>query len=108
MGDSAMNGTASRKKELSKRDKKPSTYRRVVTANLNKKSVVQSDEALPAYEFKTAPGYEHTLVWVNPATPDLTKQQRLDRYPDSLVPGPGGTRSKFSQIHLPDNATYQD
>ncbi len=44
---------------------KPSTYRRVVTMNVNGKSVVQSDEPLPTYEFKTVPGYEHTLLWVN-------------------------------------------
>jgi hypothetical protein len=95
MGDSVMNGTASKKKELSKRDKKPSTYRRVVTANVDEKSVVQSDQALSAYEFKAVPGYEHTLVWVNPATPDLSKQQKFDSYPDSLVPGPGGTSLHF-------------
>jgi hypothetical protein len=33
----------------------------VVTENVNGKAVVQSDEPLPAYEFKTVPGYEHTL-----------------------------------------------
>jgi mannose-6-phosphate isomerase-like protein (cupin superfamily) len=101
-----MNRTASRKKETAKRDKKPGTYRRIVTANVNKKSVVQSDEALPAYEFKTVPGYEHTLVWVNPATPDLTKQQRLDSYPDSLVPGPGGTSLHF--VTFPPGSAFAD
>jgi hypothetical protein len=61
-----MNGRASRKKELSKRAEKPSTYRRLVTENVNGKAVVQSDEPLLAYEFKTVRGYEHTLIWVNP------------------------------------------
>jgi mannose-6-phosphate isomerase-like protein (cupin superfamily) len=86
-----MNGTASKKRELSKRSKKPHRYRRIVTVNANGKAVIQSDEPLPAYEFKTVPGYEHTLIWVNAATPDLSKEQRFDRYPDSVVPGPGGT-----------------
>jgi hypothetical protein len=26
---------------------------------------VQSDEHMQAYEFKTVPGYEHTLIWIN-------------------------------------------
>lgn len=90
-----MNGRASSKKELSKRDEKPATYRRVVTELSNGKAVVQSDEPLPAYEFKTVPGYEHTLIWVNPTIPDLSKEQRFDRYPDSVVPGPGGTSLHF-------------
>jgi hypothetical protein len=34
-----------------------------------------------AYEFKSGPDYEHTLVWVNPVTPDLREEQRFDRYP---------------------------
>jgi hypothetical protein len=53
------------------------THRRVVTGNLNGKSVVQSDERLPAYAFE---GYEHTLFWVNPTTPDLNREQTFDRY----------------------------
>ena len=57
-----MNGTASNKRESSKPGKKPSTYRRIVTGNVNGKAVVQSDEPLLAYEFKTVPGYEHTLI----------------------------------------------
>ena len=90
-----MSERASRKKELSKHGEKPSTYRRVVTANVNGNSVVQSDESLLAYEFKTVPGYEHTLIWVNTTTPDLRQEQRFDRYPDSVVPGPGGTSFHF-------------
>lgn len=101
-----MNGTASTKKELSKRDKKPSAYRRIVTQNLNGKSVVQSDEPMPAYEFKTVPGYEHTLIWVTPATPDLSKQQRLDSYPASVVPGPGGTSLHF--VTFPPGSVFAD
>ena len=50
---------------------------------------------MQAYQFKTVPGYEHTLIWVNAATPDLSKEQRFDRYPDSVVPGPGGTSLHF-------------
>jgi hypothetical protein len=90
-----MNRTASKKRELRKRGQKPRIYRRIVTGNVNGKAIVQSDEPLPAYEFKTVPGYEHTLVWVNPTTPDLSAEQRFDRYPDSVVPGPGGTSLHF-------------
>jgi hypothetical protein len=90
-----MNGRASRKKEFSKRGENPSTYRRVVTANANGKSAVQSDGPLLAYEFKTVSGYEHTLIGVNPEIPDLRKEQSFDRYPDSIVPGPGGTSLHF-------------
>src|SRR6202051_1877321 len=90
-----MNETISNKTELSKRDKKSSTYRRVVTGNVNGKSTFQSDEQMKAYQFKTVPGYEHTLIWVNAAIPDLSKEQRFDRYPDSVVPGPGGTSLHF-------------
>jgi hypothetical protein len=45
-----MNATASKKRELPERGKKPSTYRRIVTEDVNGKSVVQSDESLPAAE----------------------------------------------------------
>jgi mannose-6-phosphate isomerase-like protein (cupin superfamily) len=101
-----MNETVSKKTELSKHGKKPSTYRRVVTENQNGKSVVLSDEALLAYEFKTIPGYEHTLIWVNPAIPDLSKEQRFDSYPDSVVPGPGGTSLHF--VTLPPGHVFAD
>ena len=60
-------------KQLSSRDKKASTYRRVVAGNVNGKSIVQSDELMEAYQFKTVPGYEHTLVWINDGTPDPSK-----------------------------------
>src|ERR1700674_3738448 len=101
-----MNGAASKKRELSKRRKKPNTYRRVVTENVNGKSVVQSDGPMPAYEFRTVPGYEHTLIWVNPVTPDLSKEQRFDRYPDSVVPGPGGTSLHF--VTFPPSSVFAD
>jgi hypothetical protein len=101
-----MNGTVSKKRELSERDKKPSTYRRIVTENANGKAVVQSDEPLTAYEFKTVPGYEHTLVWVNGATPDLSEEQRFDSYPDSIVPGPGGTSLHF--VTFPPGSVFAD
>ncbi len=70
---------------------KRSTHRRIVTANVDGKSVVESDEQLKSYEFSSVPGYEHTLVWVNPTIPDLRNEQRFNRYPESVVPGPGGT-----------------
>ena len=101
-----MNGTASKKKELSKRGEKPSAYRRVVTGNVKGKSVVHSDEPLLAYEFNSVPGYEHTLIWVNPATPDLSKEQKVDGYPDSVVPGPGGTSLHF--VTFPPDSVFAD
>ena len=101
-----MNATASKKRELSQRGKKPSSYRRIVTANANGKSSVQSDESMPAYEFSTVPGYQHTLIWVNPTTPDLSKQQRFDSYPDSVVPGPGGTSLHF--VTFPPGSVFAD
>jgi mannose-6-phosphate isomerase-like protein (cupin superfamily) len=85
---------------------KPNTYRRVVTADVNGKSVVQSDEQLPAYVFKSVPGYEHTLVWVNPTTPDLRKEQRFDHYPESVVPGPGGTGLHF--VTFPPSTVFAE
>jgi hypothetical protein len=101
-----MHGTASKKTRLSERGKKPSTYRRIVTRNVNGKSVIQSDEQMQTYEFKTVPGYEHTLVWVNPTTPDLREEQRFDRYPDSVVPGPGGTSLHF--VTFPPSSVFAD
>src|SRR5580693_10483620 len=101
-----MNGTISKKTALSKRHKSPSTYRRIVTGNANGKSVVQSDAPIEAYEFRTVPGYEHTLIWVNPTTPDLSQKQRFDRYPDSVVPGPGGTSLHF--VTFPPGSVFAD
>ncbi|MGB9069696.1 MAG: cupin domain-containing protein [Candidatus Acidiferrales bacterium] len=98
--------TASKSKKLSVRDKTPRAYRRIVTGNRNGKSVVESDEPLPAYEFNTVPGYEHALIWVNPETPDLGKGQRFDRYPDSVVPGPGGTSLHF--VTFPPGSVFAD
>jgi mannose-6-phosphate isomerase-like protein (cupin superfamily) len=102
----AMNGTVTEKRELSRRRKKRNAYRRIVTGTVNGKSVVRADEPLPAYEFKTVPGYQHTLVWVNPAIPDLSKEQRFDGYPDSVVPGPGGTSLHF--VTLPPGSVFAD
>ena len=102
----AMNETGSKKRMSSKRGKKPRAYRRIVTGHVNGKSVVQSDEPLSPYVFKTVPGYEHTLVWVKPATPDLSKEQRFDRYPDSVVPGPGGTSLHF--VTFPPGSVFAD
>jgi mannose-6-phosphate isomerase-like protein (cupin superfamily) len=61
---------------------------------------------LLAYEFKTIPGYEHTLLWINPAIPDLSNEQRFDRYPDSIVPGPGGTSLHF--VTFPPGSVFAD
>src|SRR3984893_18472687 len=101
-----MNGTPSKKRAVFKRGKKPSAYRRIVTGNTNGKSVVQSDGPMQAYEFKTVPGYEHTLIWLNTATPDLRKEQRFDRYPDSVVPGPGGASLHF--VTFPPDSVVAD
>ena len=101
-----MNRMASKKRQLPTRGKKPSTYRRIVTGNVNGKAVVQSDDPLLAYEFKTVPGYEHTLIWLNPAIPDLSTEQRFDRYPDCLVPGPGGTSLHF--VTFPPGSVFAD
>jgi hypothetical protein len=101
-----MNGTTSKKREVFKRDKKPSTYRRIVTGNVNGRSVVQTDEQMEAYQFKTVPGYEHTLIWLNATTPDLSKEQRFDRNPDTVVPGPGGTSLHF--VTFPPGSVFAD
>src|ERR1700722_10686931 len=82
------------------------THRRVVTGNVNGKSVVQSDERLPAYAFETVNGYEHTLFWANPATPDLNTKQKFDSYPDSVVPGPGGT--SLHLVTFPPGVVFSD
>jgi hypothetical protein len=89
-----------------KEDMKPSMYRRVATMNVDGKSIVQSDEQMRAYEFKSVPNYEHTLVWVNPTTPDLREEQRFDRYPESVVPGPGGTSLHF--VTFPPSSVFAD
>jgi mannose-6-phosphate isomerase-like protein (cupin superfamily) len=101
-----MNRTISKQRESSKRERKATTYRRVVAGSVNGRSVVQSDEQMEAYEFKTVPGYEHTLIWVNPTTADLSKEQRFDRYPDSVVPGPGGTSLHF--VTFPPASVFSD
>jgi hypothetical protein len=78
---------------------------------------VQSDERLPADAFETVSGYEHTLFWVNPTTPNLNQEQKLDIYPDSVVPGEGGTSlllvtfppsSIFSEPSFDDEAPQEE
>ena len=101
-----MNRANSKKRKLSRRNTQPHIYRRIVTANVSGKAVVQSDEPLLAYEFKTVPAYEHTLIWVNAATPDLSKEQRFDCYPDSVVPGPGGTSLHY--VTFPPGSVFAD
>ena len=78
----------SKKRESSNRDEKASTYRRVVTGNINGRSVVQSDQQMEAYQFNTVPGYQHTLVWINAGTPDLSKEQSLSAIPTPSFRGP--------------------
>jgi hypothetical protein len=51
-----MNGTVSKKSELPRGGENSGTYRRVVTGNVNGRFVVQSDEQMEAYQFKTVPG----------------------------------------------------
>ena len=85
---------------------KPTTYRRVVTMNVDGKSVVLSDDKMQAYEFKSVPGYEHTLVWVDPTTPNLRNGQGFVRYPASVVPGPGGTSLHF--VTFPPSSVLAD
>jgi quercetin dioxygenase-like cupin family protein len=85
---------------------KPSTYRRVVTRNIDGKSIVQSDEQMKAYRFKSVPGYEHTLVWLNRTTPDLTQEQTFEAYPESVVPGPGGTSLHF--VTFPPSSVFAE
>jgi mannose-6-phosphate isomerase-like protein (cupin superfamily) len=70
------------------------------------KSILQSDEQLLAYQFESVPNYEHTLVWVNKTTPDLREEQRFDRYPDSIVPGHGGTSLHF--VTFPPGSVFAD
>ena len=89
----------SKKRESPRPGKRASTYRRVVAGNVNGMSVLQSDEQMEAYQFKTVPGYEHTLVWINAGTPDLNK-------PDSVVPGPGGTSLHF--VTFPPASVFSD
>jgi hypothetical protein len=67
------------------------SYRRVVTGQENGKSIIQSDERLEAYRFKAVPGFEHTLLWENLGIPDLSQDQKPGSYPQSLIPGPGGS-----------------
>jgi hypothetical protein len=73
---------------------------------LEGKFVVQSDEQIETYEFSSVPGYRHTLVWVNATTPDLRNKQRLDHYPESVVPGPGGTSLHF--VTFPPGAVFAE
>src|SRR5260221_9979900 len=65
-----------------------------------------SSRPLLAYEFKTVPGYEHTLIWINPVIPDLSTEQKFDRYPDSVVPGPGGT--SLHLVTFPPGSVFAD
>jgi mannose-6-phosphate isomerase-like protein (cupin superfamily) len=89
-----------------KTENKKVTYRRVVTAEAHGKSVIQSDEFLQNYNFETVPGYIHRLVWANSSIPDLSQQQKMDRYPESVVPGPGGT--SLHLVTFPPSSVFAD
>jgi hypothetical protein len=89
-----------------KLENKKASYRRVVTAEMQGKSVIQSDELLENYNFKTVPGYIHRLVWVNSSIPDLSQQQKMDGYPESVVPGPGGTSLHI--VTFPPSSVFED
>src|ERR1700730_15366864 len=89
-----------------KTENRKATYRRVVTAEVQGKSVIQSDELLQNYNFETVPGYIHRLVRANLSIPDLTQQQKMDRYPASVVPGPGGTSLHI--VTFPPSSVFED
>jgi hypothetical protein len=90
-----------KKRTMASEDERNS-YRRVVTGHENGKSIIQSDERLEAYRFKSVPGFEHTLLWENQGIPDLTLEQKPGPYPQSLIPGPGG--STLHVVTYPPNA----
>ena len=87
-------------------ENRKASYRRVVTAEVQGKSVIQSDELLQDYNFETVPGYVHRLVWANSSIPDLSQQQKMDRYPESVVPGPGGTSLHI--VTFPPSSVFED
>jgi len=89
-----------------KAENKKASYRRVVTAEVQGKSVIQSNELLQDYNFETVPGYIHRLVWANLSIPDLSQQQNMDSYPESVVPGPGGT--SFHIVTFPPGSVFKD
>jgi hypothetical protein len=82
-----------------KQESNNTNFRRIVTQTVNGKAVIESDGQIENYAFTNVPGYFHSLVWINPAIPDLKKKQTFDRYPDSVVPGPGG--SSFHVVTYP-------
>jgi hypothetical protein len=89
-----------------KGDNKKASYRRVVTAEVQGKSVIQSNRLLENYNFETVPGHTHLLVWANLSIPDLSQQQKKDSYPESVVPGPGGT--SFHIVTFPPGSVFKD
>jgi hypothetical protein len=74
--------------------------------NLDGKSVALSDDKMEAYEFKSVPSNEHTLVWIDPTTPNVRNGQEFFRYPLSLVPGPGCTSLHF--VTFPPSSVLTD
>src|ERR1700688_1228181 len=95
-----------RRKETMTSKNEKNSYRRVVTGHENGKSIIQSDERLEAYRFKAVPGFEHTLLWGNYGIPDLSREQKPGRYPQSLIPGPGG--STLHIVTYPPDGVLQD
>lgn len=89
-----------------KQESNNTNFRRIVTQTVNGKAVIESDGQIENYAFTNVPGYFHSLVWINPAIPDLKKKQTFDRYPDSVVPGPGG--SSFHVVTYPLKSKYSN
>src|SRR5260370_3716957 len=70
-----MNGTNSTKRQLSKRGKKPSTYARIGTGDVNGTAIVQSDEPLLA-EMRTLMIDENDVVAVSRFNGDAYKSSQ--------------------------------
>jgi hypothetical protein len=85
---------------------KPSTYRRVVTINVDGKSAVQSDERLQAYQFKSVYPTTSTGSFGLTRRSLTSARSKNYRYPDSVVPGPGGTSLHF--VTFPPGSVFAD
>ena len=81
---------------------------RVQACGICHSDVITKDGLFPGvtYEFKSVPGYEHTLVWVDPTTPNLSNAQGFVRCPASVVPGPGGTSLHF--VTFPPSSVFAE
>jgi hypothetical protein len=66
-------------------------HRRIVTGHRNGKSVVLSDQRIPAYGFKTVRGFEHTYVWATTGTKEVDPEAVERELAKSALPAPGGS-----------------